>query len=359
AVLDGDPAIEVPVPRRPRGAANRLDLAAQYGAWDGDDGYLRGLTLGDVPAIELADPRRGLPTAQVRNLGHGFTGARDVTDLIGRQVHSPAQVTLVVLLQGDVAGGVGFDDHRGDVTAGGLAFDLGFAARGFVNRDAAAGGLLAVLNVLLDLVQLLDGSGEGKLILPHDDGGHQLVPPHLHLRNLQVGFGFDELEAHLLVPCFGFGRGLLDVLFRFGQIGFGLAELKFLLGGVETDHLIVLLYHLPAGAKKRDRDWLASGHGDLHHLRIAALQLAFGCDGERDVAPLHGDGRHVNRGRRSDSDRQTPGAEGGDAEQGEDEEITDHRFCSGSDRVTCEPSGTPLMATSSGLRASTSTGIGT
>src|SRR5207247_7549459 len=62
--LDGDSTIEVAVPGRPGGAANRLDFAAQLGAWDGDDGQLGGLTLRDVPSIQFADARGRAPTAQ-------------------------------------------------------------------------------------------------------------------------------------------------------------------------------------------------------------------------------------------------------------------------------------------------------
>ena len=304
----------MPVPRRPRGAADGFDFAAQRGLRDSNDGQLGGLTFGDMAAIELADARGRFPMAHVRHLSDGFARPRYVTYLIGWQIHSPAKVPLVVRLYGYVARGIGFDRHCGDIAARRFGFNRGLAARGLVDGNAATGGLQDVPHILFDFAQLFLGGGERQLILPRHDGGYQLIPTHLHLGNLQLGLGFDQFETHLLFLRLRLGRGLHDFLFGLGQVGFGFAQLEFLLSGVEADDNIVLLDQLAVLAKEGDGHRLAAGHRNLEHLGIAALKFAFRRNSERDITSFHCYGWHFNRGGRGDGPGQPPGAERGDAE---------------------------------------------
>src|SRR5262249_62263137 len=112
-------------------------IARPPGIRDDADGQPRGLPLSDMAPIELADTRGSFPMAHVRHLSYSFARPRYVTDLIGRQIHSPAQVPLVVGLYGDVSRRIGSNCHGGDISSRCFRFYSGLPARRLVDGAAA------------------------------------------------------------------------------------------------------------------------------------------------------------------------------------------------------------------------------
>ena len=126
-LIEGDAALEAAVPGRAAGAADILDLAGEGLAGEGDDAEGDLLADGEVAAVEFADVGADFPVLEVGNLGHRHAGARGVAELEGRQLHAVVDHVLIgVLLDVDVAGGLGLERHVLDVLAGDVGHDFGF-----------------------------------------------------------------------------------------------------------------------------------------------------------------------------------------------------------------------------------------
>jgi hypothetical protein len=98
--------------------------------------------------------------------------------------------------------------------------------------------------------------------------------------------------AILLFLGFTLGFRLRHLLLRFGQIRFRLFELEALLGGVELSDHISCIDDFSRIPQRRDRHVTAARHGRGEQLRIAALHLSLGCNGQGEVAPFDRRGRH-------------------------------------------------------------------
>ena len=84
-IVDRNLAIEMAIPGRPGGAADILDVARERFFGKGDYGNFGLLPLRQMPAIQLADARTGLPIGQIRNLRHGHAGPNRIAHLQTRQ----------------------------------------------------------------------------------------------------------------------------------------------------------------------------------------------------------------------------------------------------------------------------------
>ena len=251
-LVEGDAALEAAVPGRAGSAAEVLDMAGERLAGEGNHRDRDLLSDGEVAAVELPDCGADLPVFQIGNLGDRHAGAGGIAQLERRQLHAPIHHVLVaVLLDVDVARGLGLERHAVDHAFGGFRHDLGLIEGCLLDGDAGGIGGLVVVEILLGLPGAVLRGFEREFVLLRLDGRDDGILAHLQLGDLHIGLGGEHLVLALFVGCLTGSLGLNHLLFGFGQIGLGLAEVVLLLGGIECDHDVAGLDQLSGIAQDR------------------------------------------------------------------------------------------------------------
>ena len=279
-------AFEAAVPGRSGGAADVLDLAGELLAGEGDDADGDLLADGEVAAVEFADVGADFPTLEVGDLGDGHAGAGGVAELEGRQLHAPIHHVLVgVLLDVDVAAGLGLEGHVLDVLAGDVGHDFGFVFLRLLDGDAGGGGGFLVGKSWVAWRRRLRAASRRISFWRAVMAAIRGLRRHLEFGEFDFVLGVDAWRtADSSSSGEGVGFGLDDLLLGFGEIGFGLLELELLFGGIELDDDIAGCDQFAGFAEVGDGHVGAADHGGGQHFGVAALEFAAGGDGEGDAA---------------------------------------------------------------------------
>src|SRR5262249_9806885 len=118
-LIQRNTGFELAIPRRAGGAADKFYVAGEFTAGESDNADGDRLALVRVAAIELADAGGDFPALEVGDLRYGLAAADVIAELIRRQRHAPVDhVLITILLDVDVAAGLGFERHVLDILAG-------------------------------------------------------------------------------------------------------------------------------------------------------------------------------------------------------------------------------------------------
>ena len=322
------------------------------------------MTDAEVAAVEFADAGADFPTAEIGDLGDGHAGADGVAELEGGQQHAPVHHVLVgVLLDVDVATGFGFEGHVLDVLAGEVGHDVGLILQGLLDGDASGGGSFLIGKVLGGLAEAVAGGFKEDFVLAGGDAGDGGIAAEFDLGELDIGLGGELGVLRLLVGGEGIGLGFEHLLLSFGEIGFGLLELKLLLGSIELGDDIARGDEFAGLAEGGDGHVGAADHGGGEHFGVTTLEFAAAGDGEGDAAVFDAGGGKFEGSGGGGGANDAHGAPGEGSEDCKGSEKNEdgaelHLPAScfpASTSVTMAPGWMPLMAISSGLRARTST----